>query len=695
VEVVSYSDKVLRDLGETQSTTQEFAVEMDAEGDESVAPVVEEMPVVAEMQAFGSKEDDAATKLQSLQRAKSNRKVVVKEFMTQTGSCLAMPGTVQGKSGYYEMWANDLDTTLVAKFDVSEEGKWALSEGPWTMKEWVVVKQKNKEWFAARATAALKIQTLSRSKAARNNLVKAVGTQLGHCLAMPGTTQGKSGYYEMWVERYEMKMVAAMIVSEDGDWTLDSGPWTQKEWVVVRRWTPKQQQAAETVRMTMEARNRRTLAAKAMGATAKAVALPGTLQGGSGYYELRNDGQSSTVARYDIDGAGQWMLIEGPWPMNTWKVVQARTPEEAAAAGKAGREAFQAILASRTHAQAASKVQSLYRARSDRSDVVKRLNAQGTCMALPGTVQGRHGYYEMWVDESKTTLVARFDVTEDDEWTLLEGPWTQTEWAVARRQGAQRQVMADHRQKASSKIQAMCRGRLFRIKLVREMGRQLGSCLALPGTMQGSSGFYEIWAEEQSCAMVARFEVDENDDWSLAEGPWLNAEFSVLKKGLMQRDDEVPSDETPLQMAVRKAVKAARAAADCATRRQLTANRVVKRTRKRDEDNSARMLQNFQKICKSKGVAYGRRVQLAEQSSTLVPLPGTLQGKSGWFMHPWDESCIYYTRDEDGDFNEECRLSKFEWESCRKTASASNTLCAMSRPAGSDTTTQLMMNKRG
>jgi hypothetical protein len=306
----------------------------------------------AEMQAFGSKEDDAATKLQSLQRAKSTREVVVKEFMTQTGSCLAMPGTVQGKSGYYEMWANDLDTTLVAKFDVSEEGKWALAEGPWTMKEWVVVKQKNKEWFAARATAALKIQTLSRSKAARNNLDKAVGTQLGRCLAMPGTTQGKSGYYEMWVERYEMKMVAAMIVSEDGDWSLDSGPWTQKEWLVVRRWTPEQQQAAETVRMTMEARNRRTLAAKAMGATAKAVALPGTLQGGSGYYELRkqqaNDGQSSTVARYDIDGTGQWMLIEGPWPMNTWKIVQARTPEEEPAAGKAGREAFQAILASRT-----------------------------------------------------------------------------------------------------------------------------------------------------------------------------------------------------------------------------------------------------------------------------------------------------------------------------------------------------------
>jgi hypothetical protein len=685
VEMVSYSDKVIIELGETQSTTQEFAIEVDVGGDESAA-LVDEVPL------FNKERELAATKLQSHIRSKGERRGIVKHFMTQTGSCLAMPGTVQGHSGYYEMWANALETTLVAKFDVLADGQWAMVEGPYTQKEWVVVKVQNK----IKNKAVLKIQALSRRHVERKALVKAMSEQLGQCLAMSGTIQGKSGYYEMWMPEFDTKMVAGVDVGEDNTWELCEGPWTTREWATIRKWTPEQRKSAETIKLTMEARVERRLTAKAMGETSSAVALAGTLQGGSGYYQLQNNGQPSSVARYDIGTDGQWMLIEGPWSMQKWEIVKQRSPEEERAAGEAGRHTFQAQVSSREHTNAASKVQSLYRARNDRRDVVKRLNEEGTCMALPGTVQGKQGYYEMWDDASKSTLAARFDVSEGDDWSLIEGPWTMREWSVVKKQTAQRKVMAAQRNLAASKVQAMCRGRTHRINLVRELGKQLGSCLAMPGTVQGRTGYYEMWADEQKTAMVAKFEVDVFGSWNLVAGPWLNSEWLVLKRSL-HTPSKVPDDETPVQTAVRVAVQKAKAAAEHATRRSQFTSRMLKRLRRRNEDTSARMLQNFSKICKSKGVAYERRVEQAEQSSTLVPLPGTLQGKSGWFKHPWDESCIYYTRDEDGDFNEECRMTKFEWQSARKIASASDTLCAMPKASAGaeDGSKQLMMNKRG
>jgi hypothetical protein len=57
----------------------------------------------------------------------------VREIGQETGTCLAMPGTEQGHSGYYEMWWNDYEqSTVVAKFEVDEgDGSWTLVGGAW------------------------------------------------------------------------------------------------------------------------------------------------------------------------------------------------------------------------------------------------------------------------------------------------------------------------------------------------------------------------------------------------------------------------------------------------------------------------------------------------------------------------------------------------------------------------------------
>ena len=74
----------------------------------------------------------AATKLQSLVRMSIHRTLLVQAFQEQLHSSLACPGTVQGKSGYYEVWQPQTQTVVVARFLVSKEGEWALAEGPYT-----------------------------------------------------------------------------------------------------------------------------------------------------------------------------------------------------------------------------------------------------------------------------------------------------------------------------------------------------------------------------------------------------------------------------------------------------------------------------------------------------------------------------------------------------------------------------------
>jgi hypothetical protein len=66
---------------------------------------------------------------------------VLKTFK-KDGLLVAMPGTIQNRTGWYEMPPDEeegaaIQGAQVVRFEVSLEGEWALSDGPMGKAEWM------------------------------------------------------------------------------------------------------------------------------------------------------------------------------------------------------------------------------------------------------------------------------------------------------------------------------------------------------------------------------------------------------------------------------------------------------------------------------------------------------------------------------------------------------------------------------
>jgi hypothetical protein len=57
-----------------------------------------------------------------------------------------------------------------------------------------------------------------------------------------------------------------------------------------------------------------------------------------------------------------------------------------------------------------------------------------------------------------------------------------------------------------------------------------GILLALPGTVGGTSGWYEF--QDGEADMVARFDISPDGEWTLAEGPLTKKALQERKKAL-------------------------------------------------------------------------------------------------------------------------------------------------------------------
>jgi hypothetical protein len=71
----------------------------------------------------------AVVKLQSLVRRSHARKVMVAHAKGQ-GVMLALAGTINGKSGWYEFRDGATGAAMVARFAVNRVRNWELTEGP-------------------------------------------------------------------------------------------------------------------------------------------------------------------------------------------------------------------------------------------------------------------------------------------------------------------------------------------------------------------------------------------------------------------------------------------------------------------------------------------------------------------------------------------------------------------------------------
>jgi hypothetical protein len=164
------------------------------------------------------------------------------------------------------------------------------------------------------------------------------------------------------------------------------------------------------------------------------AAMPGTIQNKSGWYEYMKDGKTMAV-HWRVDDDGAWHLLSGPVDKRLWTVSQQKE-EGAAVAIQAKlrqRKAVQGVASKRVDIVfmgIVGKMQAMVRSRLARARVVQLMSTKGGCAAMPGTVQGRSGFYEYM--QGMDARIAQFGVTETGGWKLLEGPWSRAEWAERR-----------------------------------------------------------------------------------------------------------------------------------------------------------------------------------------------------------------------------------------------------------------------
>jgi hypothetical protein len=219
----------------------------------------------------------AVVKMQSNLRRSHARKALMKHLQQHEDTILAMAGTVQGRSGWYEFVAPD-DQIMVVQYRVSEDGEWKRKMGPMRKQVYKEAfeytnerrrerqKQRQKQRSennrtsvsheknerladrqkGSRSTgsveqvqgapktlslgtnvkvveAVVKLQSCLRRSQARKAVMKQLQSSADTVLAMAGTVQGQSGWYEFVVPDGQL-MAVQYKVGEDGEWKRKKGP---------------------------------------------------------------------------------------------------------------------------------------------------------------------------------------------------------------------------------------------------------------------------------------------------------------------------------------------------------------------------------------------------------------------------------------------------------------------------------------
>lgn len=160
------------------------------------------------------------------------------------------------------------------------------------------------------------------------------------------------------------------------------------------------------------------------------------------------------------------------------------------------------------------KVQAVFRRQRDRGRLVEAVLEQGRLLAMPGTIQGRSGWYE------SGTEALKFDVVQDESagggggdtrWDIAE-TIDSKQWWLQRQAQVHRRIAARDQQrtkllnrpaaaaqdvyllssvmKAVVHLQSNFRRSRDRNRVADEASK-MGWMLALPGTVQGRSGWYQ------------------------------------------------------------------------------------------------------------------------------------------------------------------------------------------------------------
>jgi hypothetical protein len=558
--------------------------------------------------------------LQAAARKHSARREAV-ALAKKRGLMLALPGTKQGFSGWYE-WS-ERDTRMVAKFQIDNskgeaaparlgiavtgsEG-WRLLQGPMQRRyydEAVRLQKMALESYsdgnrarptrtaprsaptapAARRTsvtnvgllvmrAVVRLQASVRRGRARRLALEHAERQGVGLLAMPGTVQGGSGWYQYREEGTDdhsgtpgaknpgRDMLAQFHVYEDVDkcrYHLIQGPIT-----------PAQFHEAQL----LKAKARALEAAGTTGGTTGNISqTKGSSPGGftsstesgnksppqKGYSPRRrvsfdSDEEFScgtclrrTCTCHEASDDGYSDLYGATRPSKKLGTKERRVTAYPGASKPPGYTISTKVSPTRrksidadgnSHAPASPDVQKL------REIKFASMDAGSAPLALPGTTPGRSGWYQ------KGDQIFKYKVGEGTEWQVEDGPMDEISWLDLQReeggsetkqeggsetkQGESDSVdgrmsmhsdsdYGDHHEVAAVALQSAHRGaggrQVARAQKLQQHTQRSGVALAMPGTVQGGSGWYQTID-----GLVSKYAVENNNGqgwvWELLEGP--------------------------------------------------------------------------------------------------------------------------------------------------------------------------------
>jgi hypothetical protein len=380
---------------------------------------------------------EAATILQAAFRGNEAKKVVAHKKNAarakEQGKLAALPGTVEGESGWYHMGAGD----DVFEFEVAADGQWTQKGAPITLQEW----RKDNRLPTPKSPRMSKNVVAHKKKAAR-------AKEQGKLAALPGTVEGESGWYHTGDHVYEFN------VGADGQWSQNGAPITLQEW---RKDHPQSTPTSPSIRRISKkllSHKKKAARAKEQG---KLAALPGTVEGESGWYHTGDH-----VFKFNVGADGQWSQNGAPITLQEWHADQKR------------------------------------------KKLKKALKEKSRPQPMPGTTLGEAGWYQIY------DHVYEFGLGPGGEWEQQGAPLTMEEWRKKKRNSVQVMVI-NHEGEEPRATKKSKKKPKKKASTSRPSTADYGKPGGRPGTSGGTSGGRPATADFEAVTTKLQLKVYDDD----------------------------------------------------------------------------------------------------------------------------------------------------------------------------------------
>jgi hypothetical protein len=240
---------------------------------------------------------NAVIKMQANLRRSQARKALMRYLQDHEDTCLAMAGTIQGQSGWYEFLSPD-GTTMVVQYKVNEGGEWKRKMGP-------MRKHVYQEAFEF-ANERRRDRQQQRHKRRRSDEKKQAGATTTHVDAPNRGADSRTA------ERHAKKLDDCRRAETAGDelsaHTLSLGSNAKAMLAVVKLQSClRRNQARNAVMLQLQ------------GKMDTVLAMAGTVQGQSGWYEFITPDKQLMVVQYKVSSDGEWVRKKGPMRKQVYK----------------------------------------------------------------------------------------------------------------------------------------------------------------------------------------------------------------------------------------------------------------------------------------------------------------------------------------------------------------------------------------